>query len=52
MNDLLLLVASREGQQCYIAGLFNGSRQPTLVGSTNAGEAPRHNLAAFGHKLL
>jgi hypothetical protein len=52
MNDLLLLVARRKGQQRDIAGLLNGSRQPTLVGGTDAGETARHNLAPFGHKLL
>ncbi len=39
-------------QQCYVAGLLDGARQTALVLGANAGEPPRNDLAALGHKSL
>jgi hypothetical protein len=46
------LVAGCKGQQSDVASLLNGTRQPTLVSSADAGEAARDNLAPLGDKLL
>jgi len=46
------LVACGEWQQGDIPGLLDGAGQAALVRSANAGEPPRHNLAALGHKSL
>ena len=48
----MLLVAGRKGQQSDVASLLDGTRQPTLVGGADAGEAARDNLAPLGDKLL
>jgi hypothetical protein len=39
-------------QQGDVPGLLDGARQTALVRGANAGEPPRHNLSAFGHKPL
>ena len=41
-----------ERQQSDIPGLLDGAGQAALVGGANAGQPPRHNLAALGHKPL
>jgi hypothetical protein len=46
------LVACCKRQQSDVAGLLDGASQTALVRGANAGEAPRHNLAALGHKSL
>ena len=39
-------------QQGDVAGLLDGAGQAALVRGANAGEPPRHDLAALGHKSL
>ena len=39
-------------QQGDVAGLLDGAGQSALVLGANAGEPPRHDLAALGHKSL
>jgi hypothetical protein len=39
-------------QQRDVARLLDGTGEAALVCSANAGEPPRHNLAALGHELL
>jgi hypothetical protein len=41
-----------KGQQSNIARLLNRFRQTALVRGADPGKAPRHNLAALGHKPL
>jgi hypothetical protein len=43
---------SGKRQQGNVPGLLDGACQAALVGCANAGEPPRHNLAALGHKPL
>jgi hypothetical protein len=54
MTNLLVtaLVAGCERQQSDIARLLDGPRQPALMGGADAGEAPGHDLASLGDKLL
>jgi hypothetical protein len=54
MNNLLVtaLVAGCKWQQRDIARLLDSPRQPALMGGADAGEAPGHDLAPFGDKLL
>jgi hypothetical protein len=46
------LVAGCEGQQSDVAGLLDGTRQPTLMGRADAGKAARNYLAPLGNELL
>jgi hypothetical protein len=46
------LVPSCEGQQSDVAGLLDGTRQPTLMGRADAGKAARNYLAPLGNELL
>jgi hypothetical protein len=46
------LVARGKRQQGDVPGLLDGAGQAALVRGANAGEPPRHNLAALGHKSL
>jgi hypothetical protein len=46
------LVARGKRQQGDVPGLLDGASQAALVRGANAGEPPRHNLAALGHKSL
>jgi hypothetical protein len=46
------LVPSCEGQQSDVAGLLDGTRQPTLMGRADAGKAAGNYLAPLGDKLL
>jgi hypothetical protein len=39
-------------QQSDIPSLLDGASQTALVSCANAGEPPRHDLAALGHKAL
>jgi hypothetical protein len=54
MTNLLVtaLVAGCKRQQSDVARLLDGTRQPTLMGGADAGEAPGHYLAPLGDKLL
>src|SRR6201999_1064458 len=54
MTNLLVtaLVAGCKRQQCNVARLLDGTRQPTLMGGADAGEAPGHDLSPLGNKLL
>jgi hypothetical protein len=54
MTNLLVtaLVAGCKRQQSDVAGLFDGTRQPALMGGADAGEAPGYYLAPLGNKLL
>src|SRR5205823_3383751 len=40
-----------ERQQRDVARLLDSGRQATLVRRADAGQAPRHDLAALGHEL-
>ena len=44
-------VASPKRQQRDIARLFDGGGKPPLVRCADAGQPPRHDLAAFGDEL-
>jgi hypothetical protein len=46
------LVPRGKWQQGDVPGLLDGAGQAALVRGANAGEPPRHNLAALGHKPL
>src|SRR5579864_3523789 len=46
-----LCCSASEWQQSNIARLLDRQRQPSLVRSANAGQAPRHDPAAFRHEL-
>ena len=46
------LVAGCKRQQGDVARLLDGARQPPLMGGADAGEAPGHDLASLGDKLL
>jgi hypothetical protein len=39
-------------QQSDVPSLFDGAGQTALVRGANAGEPPRHDLSALGHKPL
>jgi hypothetical protein len=55
MTNLLansLLVAGCERQQSNVAGLLDGTRQPSLVRRADSGEASRYDLAPLRDKLL
>jgi hypothetical protein len=54
MTNLLVtaLVAGCKRQQRDVARLLDGTRQSTLMGGADAGEAPGYYLAPLGDKLL
>src|SRR3984957_18311275 len=50
-RSVRLRCSSRERQQRDVARHFDRVRQAVLMRRTHAGQAPRHDLAAFGHEL-
>jgi hypothetical protein len=48
----MLLVAGCERQQSDVAGLLDGTRQPTLMGRADPGKAAGNYLASLRDKLL
>jgi hypothetical protein len=52
MTNHRALVPCGKRQQGDVPGLLDGAGQTALMGGANAGEPPRHNLSALGHKPL